>query len=302
MGARFGGHLWEQRRGLLALARLATGIKRGKQLPSVPGPIVEREVAAPSPGLQRDFVKFCGGDPGHYRAQIPPHLLSQWSLPVMLEVAESLPYPPLKVINTGVRVEFLAPLPQVERLGVRAQLRQVEEQERAVRVVIDVSTLLPNGEAALRASLSMRVRKPQPKTASPMKAREEAPRLVAPDARELARYRLRATAGLEYSRLTGDYNPIHWSMAYARSTGLPGAILQGFASLGLMFEALTKGLLSGDARAIAGLDVQFLRPIALPAEMGVYWVNSSVSLATAPQAPIAAFAQVQLRDLLGEVS
>jgi acyl dehydratase len=298
MGARFGGHVWEQRHGLWALARLASGLARGDHLPSVPGPELQREVAAPSLALQRDFVKFCGGDPAHYRSVIPPHMLSQWSLPLMLEVAQELPYPPLKVINTGVHVEFLCPLPQAKRLPVRAQLVALEEQERAVRVVLRVSTLLPSGEEAVRASLAMRVRKPRPRTEAPAprkRAPADAPRLVPGEARELARYRLHASAGLEYSRLTGDYNPIHWSAGYARSTGLPGAVLQGFASFGLMFEALNQGLLSGDARAIAALDVQFLQPLELPAEVGVYWVNSGVSLATAPLAPMAAFAEVQLR-------
>jgi acyl dehydratase len=286
---------------LWGLARVVSGVNRSHVPPTVPGPVIEREVPAPSAQLQQDFIKFCGGDPAHYRDVIPPHLLSQWSLPLMLAVAERLPYPPFKVINTGVNVAFLAPLPRSPRLRVRAQLLEVVEGDRSVRLVVRVATLLASGSEAVRLDLKLKVSKPRPKDTAGKAvvgrvARPEVPHVLVPDdARELARSRLRGDAGLEFARLTGDYNPIHWLRRYAQATGLRGPILHGFASMGLTFEGLTRGLLSGDPSAIAQLNVEFVRPLGLPAAVGVYHSVDRVFVGEAPAAPAYLVGEVALR-------
>jgi acyl dehydratase len=274
---------------------VVSGVNRESALPTVPAPPVECDVAAPSERLQQDFVRFCGGDPAHYRDCIPPHLLSQWSLPLMLKVAERLPYPATRVINTGVRATFLSPLPRTPTLRVRAQLLEVEDGERAVRLVIRVATLLPSGLEALQLDLKLRVGKPRPKAAPATAPRKDAPSLVPAGARELARVQLRRDAGLEFARLTGDYNPIHWLQSYARSTGLRGTILHGFGSFGLTFEALTRNLLSGDPAAIAALQVDFVKPLTLPARVGIYQLGSQVFVAEAPEAPAYLVGEVAFR-------
>lgn len=305
---RFATHVWQQRRGLWALARLASGIGRARDKKAEPGRVIEREVMGPSASLQRDFIRYCGGDPSHYRGVIPSHLVSQWSLPAMLEVAEQLPYPPLKVINTGVHVEFLAPLPIVDRLRLRTALTSVEETERAALLTIRVATLLPSGAEAVRTDLHLRVRttnaakgsrpggRGQERKAPPSTVEGAIPAGV----RELGRHRLRRDAGLEFSRLTGDYNPIHWSVRYARSTGLPGAILQGFASFALIYEALTRSLLSGEAARIAALDVRFTRPLTLPCSVGIFSRGAELYLGEAIGAPAYAEGTVALRGLAPE--
>jgi acyl dehydratase len=93
---------------------------------------------------------------------------------------------------------------------------------------------------------------------------------VPEDARELGFWRLRADAGLDFAKLTGDFNPVHWVPAYARAFGFRNCILHGFATMARAMEGLHRGLLSGDTGRIRTLDVQFTSPLVLPARVGLY--------------------------------
>jgi acyl dehydratase len=89
-------------------------------------------------------------------------------------------------------------------------------------------------------------------------------------ARELARWSLPRNAGLVFAALTGDFNPIHWIAPYARAFGFPGPIMHGFGTLGRAWEGLVRALFAGDAHRLRAVDVRFLRPLALPANAGLY--------------------------------
>jgi acyl dehydratase len=95
-------------------------------------------------------------------------------------------------------------------------------------------------------------------------------RLVPPSARELGRLSLDRNAGLDFALLTGDFNPVHWLAPYARTLGYEGAILHGFASMAYAFETLQRELFAGATDAIRVVDVRFVRPLVLPAAVGVY--------------------------------
>ena len=90
------------------------------------------------------------------------------------------------------------------------------------------------------------------------------------DSRELARIKLAANAGLEFAKLTGDFNPIHWLAPYAKSAGFRGCILHGFGTFALASSALVRGVLSGDGGGLRMIDVRFTRPMLLPARAGIY--------------------------------
>ena len=62
-------------------------------------------------------------------------------------------------------------------------------------------------------------------------AKKREPSRVPGDARELSFWNLSASAGLEFAKLTGDFNPIHWVPAYARASGFRNVILHGFATM-----------------------------------------------------------------------
>ena len=43
---------------------------------------------------------------------------------------------------------------------------------------------------------------------------------------------------LDFAKLTGDFNPIHWVPAYARASGFRSCILHGFATMSYAMEAI----------------------------------------------------------------
>ncbi len=60
-----------------------------------------------------------------------------------------------------------------------------------------------------------------------------------------------------YAGASGDFNPIHIDPEFAKSVGLPGNILHGLYSMGLVAKAAAQGLGGGDPRAMKKLSVQF---------------------------------------------
>lgn len=94
--------------------------------------------------------------------------------------------------------------------------------------------------------------------------------MVPPQARQLAVLHLDGAAGLDFAKLTGDFNPIHWLPAYARASGFRSPILHGFSAFARAVEALTRGPLGGDPGRLRRAEARFVRPLPLPAEVGVY--------------------------------
>ena len=61
---------------------------------------------------------------------------------------------------------------------------------------------------------------------------------------------------VRYAGASGDFNPIHVDPEFARSVGLPGAILHGLYMMGLVARA-AGDVGGGDPRRLASLSVQF---------------------------------------------
>ncbi len=59
-----------------------------------------------------------------------------------------------------------------------------------------------------------------------------------------------------YAGASGDFNPIHIDPEFAKAVGLPGNILHGLYSMGLVARA-NAALAGGDPRALKRLSVQF---------------------------------------------
>ena len=65
-----------------------------------------------------------------------------------------------------------------------------------------------------------------------------------------------------YAGASGDFNPIHIDPEFAKAVGLPGNILHGLYSMGLVARA-NAALAAGDPRALKRLSVQF-RGMGMP--------------------------------------
>lgn len=272
-------HVLEQGPMLRTLGGAAlTALKRHDSTgskPATPGPWITEEVTPPSDALIRAFVRNSGGDPGSYKGIVPPHLFSQWAMPVAFKVLGETHYPLTRVMNAGCRFEQRVPLPAGERLTVKARLESIDDDgKRAIlttRVVTGTRSAPDALVADIRAFVPLAKAGGKGKESGPKKPREPKAQIVVPtDARELAYVRLGSKAGLDFAKLTGDFNPIHWVPAYARASGFRSTILHGFGTFAFAVEALTRRSLSGDIRALASVDARFARPLGLPARVGVY--------------------------------
>jgi len=277
------------------LAVLGRTVLSGLRPPSgavpseLPGPEITETMPPLPQALLDDFVREVGGEPRTYRGQVPPHLFSQWAFPMAARTFGELPYPMIKAVNGGCRMEVNAPLPVGEPLTVTARLLSIDDDGRRVVMGSRVTTSTPSVEDALIAEFYAIV--PLPKkpseNGSPGKSNgkpKDKP-TVPDDAHELMRQKLPRNAGLSFAKLTGDFNPIHWIGPYAKASGFRDVILHGFATQARAVEGLVRQRLGGDPSALRVIDVKFTRPLVLPHDVGLYQQGDRIFMGDAPGGP-----------------
>jgi MaoC like domain len=230
-----------------------------------------RAVVPPrSPALVDDFVRHVGGDPGRYAAHLPPTLFPQWGFPVLVAALRGAPYPLRRALNGGCRLEIRAPLPRDAPLTVAAERLDVDDDGRRAVLPVRLVTGTASAPDALAATVYFVV---PLRRGGPARERPSVP----VDAVERARWSLRPRDGRAFAALTGDVNPIHWLTPYARAAGFPSTLLHGFDAFARAVEALPADL--------SVLDVRFVRPIALPAEMALFTREGALWIGPAAGGP-----------------
>lgn len=266
-------HILHQGPTLKAMAKIAVGalLPRPKSSTgaSSSGEVFRTTVPKLPNELIRAYVRHVGGDPNAYRGHLPPHLFPQWSFALLNKTIAGLPYPIHQVINAGCRMDISGPLPTKEPLLVEAQLLEVKDEGHRIVLTEQVTTGPQRDPKALVATLTAIIRTGRTGKNRDVKAKKERPR-IGPHAEEIARIKLRKDAGLDYAKLTGDFNPIHWVAPYARAAGFRTTILHGFSTYARAYEALIRNVLAGSTSSIRTFDARFTRPLTLPNDVGVY--------------------------------
>lgn len=247
----------------------------------LPGPEVTALVTPRPPDLLKAYIRHVGGDPSAYRGQVPAHFFPQWGFPLASRTLQGVPYPLFKVLNGGCRLEINAPLPAKETLHARARLEGIDDDGRRAVLHQRVATGTEATPEAVVAHLYAVV--PLGGGGGGKKKRER-PR-VPHGAEELQRWRLRPDAGLDFAKLTGDFNPVHWVRPYARAFGFRNTILHGFSTMARAMEGLQRTLFAGSVRAIRTFDVKFTKPLVLPAKVGLYVRGDTCWVGDAPGGP-----------------
>lgn len=254
----------------------------------IPGPEFRRDFAPLPDDLLDQYVAHVGGDPRAYRGVVPPHFFPQWAMPVAADALADLPYPILRVLNAGCRMQVNQLLPRNEPLHVRAQLAHIDDDGKRALITTRVVTSTDSAPDALITEiyafvpLSSKNGGGDGKSAKLAKA--EKPR-VPEGAHEIAFFKLGPDAGLSFAKLTGDFNPIHWVAPYARASGFRNVILHGFGTFARACESLNRGLLGGDVRKLKLLEAKFTRPLVLPHAVGVYVRQREVYVGDGIQGP-----------------
>jgi acyl dehydratase len=284
-------HILEQGPALTALGRVALttleqqllGKKPRKEAPPVPGKKVEVTLLPRSPALIRDFVANVGGDPSAYRGTLPPSFFPQWGFANASRALEGVPYPMSKVLNAGCNFEVRAPLPANEPLTVSAQLVKVDDDGRRAVLTTRVVTSTRSVQDALVAEMI---------TLIPLKrsekgdgsAKKEQPS-VPVDAEEVAHFEVGPWAGLDFAKLTGDFNPIHWIPPAARASGFKNVILHGFGTMARTIEGLNRSVLAGDPLKLKKWSCRFTKPLVLPAKASLFVRGNEVFVGVAAGGP-----------------
>lgn len=266
---------------LSALKQRLGVAKTNGAAPSLPGPEVRASFPPRSPELIRDYVRHVGGDPGAYKNRVPPHLFPQWGFALTGKTLEGLSYPMLKAMNGGCKLVMNAPLPSDEPLEVTARLESVDDDGKRAILEQRIVTSTRSAPEAVVAHLYIFIPLGKPERGGAKKDRPRVPE----DAKELAFWKLRADAGLDFAKLTGDFNPVHWVPAYARAFGFKNTILHGFGTMARAIEGLNRGLFAGDVDALSEVHVRFTRPLVLPAKVGLYVRGEELWVGDAPAGP-----------------
>jgi acyl dehydratase len=232
-----------------------------------PGSELTAVLPARSRALVADYIRWTGGDRRGWKGRIPPHMFPQWGFDLLAQTLGDIPYPIDRVLNQGCSYRVVAPLPSGVPLHIKARRETLEVDERRARMTQRLVTGTADVPEAVIAEVYTVVR--LGKGGGKKGPRREPPR-VPTGAQEVGRLRLSARAGLDFALLTGDFNPIHWIPLAARAAGFKRPILHGFGTLACAVEALTRNRLAGRTDRIDSVDVRFLKPLVLPAKVGVY--------------------------------
>jgi acyl dehydratase len=276
-----------------AALRQQLGRAPASEVPSLPTPEIVETIPPRPADLVRDYVRHVGGDPSAYRGTIPAHMFPQWGFPLAARTLVGLPYPLVRVLNGGCRIDIAGPLPLGEPLTVRASLQSIDDNgRRAVleqRVVTGTAAEPDLVVAHLYAIVPVEHAEAGKNGKSNGKgngaaAKRDGARVPA-GAEELARWRIPASAGLDFAKLTGDFNPVHWVRPYAKAFGFRSTILHGFATMARAIEGLQRTVFAGSTRALRSVDVKFTRPLVLPAKVGLYLAGREIFVGDAPGGP-----------------
>ncbi|MYM86388.1 hypothetical protein GTP91_04240, partial [Rugamonas sp. FT82W] len=125
---------------------------------------IQRNIDAPPAQLVGHYIRWCGAA-GRYDGELPPHMVSQWSLPLVSALLMQLPYRLTGIINQGVSLTVHGPLPRATPLVLRASVEQITHTDGWARIVVGVVTGTARQACLVEARLHLRVRLPGARSA-----------------------------------------------------------------------------------------------------------------------------------------
>jgi acyl dehydratase len=185
--------------------------------------------------------------------QLPPtytHVLA-FPLAMALMTRADFPLPLIGLVHIANRIETLAPILVTDRPEVRVRATALGVHPRGRQVDVVTESYL-DGACVWREQSTYLHRN---RIKSPEKSVQNGPKPTAGS----ALWRVPASVGKSYGKVSGDRNPIHSSRLGARLFGFPRRIAHGMWSAARCLAAL-----EGRLPDAATIEIQFHRPLLLP--------------------------------------
>jgi acyl dehydratase len=194
-------------------------------------PLVRRCLPAPSRRLIGHYAAWCGAPRDRYAAILPPHMFTQFALPVWAAQLQMTRYPLLRIINQGCGVSIHQDIAVGAALDVSATVVAIAEKDHRARIHQQLDVKAQNGERALTVDFYTRFilgKRTRQKRSSPQTIPLAA----------VASWDAHPNDGFRFGVLTGDLNPIHWIGCIARRSPFNGKVMHGFGMFARCFEIL----------------------------------------------------------------
>ena len=234
-------------------------------------PTVDRELLA-------GFMRTTKIDPAVFkhgsRIALPPTYYVTWCMAALADslVQLKLPFDYSRVLHAGSEVSYMRPLFVDEVAHYDTRVVGIDDNERRARVRVEtvVRERDGHGDEIFRNLMELHVPKAAPKDAKKGPRPSVQAPFVAPTMRSIGEYRLSSHAGRDYSLVSGDFNPVHWSHTAAKALGFRTLFLQGYCSKALIAHSLIKSVLRGASDKLVSVKVEFRKPVFLPAKVSVF--------------------------------
>ena len=225
----------------------------GKPANPVCFPDVRRQLPAPSRRLIRHYAAWCKAPQDRYTNTLPPHLFTQFALPVWAVQLEMTRYRLSRIINQGCGITIHGNIPAGRPLDVHSRMISIVEKDNRARIHQQLAVGTVSAADAMKVDFYATFILGKRKREKPVF--KETFQLAS-----VASWDAMADDGFQFGILTGDLNPIHWNSRVARRSAFGGTVMQGFGMFARSFETLQ----TATDETIQSIDVRFVRPVRLP--------------------------------------
>lgn len=227
---------------------------------------VKKIVSSPNKNIISSYRKW---SESNVKESTPFHLVSLWSFPLVFDLLAQTGLPVVKVVNQGISVEINGLLPIDEQYILEARIKNIVNTENKKKLVVSVSTssISLKDIVVLNLEMSFPQRIAINNSMIDKTSQESSQSEVNHPPSLVSKFSFSKRDGLNYSLLTGDFNPIHWLMFYAQKSPFKTTIMQGFGIFSRISSILEKHY------NLKNISIKFLKPVHLPSVNLVFVVS-----------------------------
>lgn len=210
------------------------------------------------------YGEWSGAPAGRYDEILPPHFCSHWAMAMLAKLGGNVPYNLLGLLNQGLRLQILQPIPRGKSLELVGELVNVKDDGYRARIHSRVVASVQGiGTCMTIDSYSVVVLKANKDGSNKKRPKKgnSASRHQEPVFETVGEWSVEINDGVNFGLLTGDFNPIHTVQAVGRRSRFNSCILHGFGQLARTYEHI-----QNTGYNISEIDIRWINPVVLPSQ------------------------------------